>query len=195
MRGRIEILNAGNAEGVIQADNGDRISFEFSAVLAYDVARLEVGRWVSFNLEGSDGSSVVNVCLHRLQPAPQGAARGVASLRYVGFKQAGRIRSYKFERTTPEEEMKTVIVTTDVALFARHRVLLQEGPGLCLRLLETESAKAKGRESPFALTEDDLITFLAERLGALKPPARHPWRRPRHAASELSLPPAHETGR
>src|SRR5581483_4754518 len=120
MRGRIEILNAGNAEGVIQADNGDRISFEFSAVLAYDVARLEVGRWVSFNLEGSDGSSVVNVCLHRLQPAPQGAARGVASLRYVGFKQAGRIRSYKFERTTPEEEMKTVIVTTDVALFARH---------------------------------------------------------------------------
>ena len=42
---------------------------------------------------------------------------------------------------------------------------------MCLRLLETESAK--GCESRFALTENDLITFLAARLGAIKPLSRH----------------------
>ena len=125
MRGHIQVLNAGSAEGVIQADNGDSISFEFSAVLAYDVACLAVGRWVSFDLEGRDGSSVVNVCLHRLQPSPEGAPR-FASLRYVGFEQAEGIRSYKFERTRPGEEMETAVVTTDIALFTRHRVPLQE---------------------------------------------------------------------
>src|SRR6185369_9046820 len=35
MRGRIKSLNAVRGEGVIQAENGDCISFEFSAVLAY----------------------------------------------------------------------------------------------------------------------------------------------------------------
>ena len=192
MRGHIQVWNAGSAEGVIQADNGDSISFEFSAVLAYDVACLAVGRWVSFDLAGRAGSSVVNVCLHRLQPSPEGAPRRPASLRYVGFEQAEGIRSYKFERTPPGEEMKTVVVTTDMALFTRHRVLLQEGPGLCLRLLETESAK--GRESRFALTENDLIT-LAARLGAIKPLARRVWRRPRPATSGLFLTPQSETGR
>ena len=194
MRGRIQAWNAGSAEGVIQADNGDSISFEFSAVLAYDVAVLAVGRFVSFDLEGRDGSTAVNVCLHRLQPSPEGALRHAASLRYVGFEQAAEgIRSYKFERTLPGEEMKTVVVTTDIALFTRHRVLLQEGPGLCLRLLETESAK--GRESRFALTENDLITFLAARVGAIKPLVRRVWRRPRPAASGLFLTPQRKTGR
>ena len=106
MRGRIQAWNAGSAEGVIQADNGDSISFEFSAVLAYDVAFLAVGRLVSFDLEGRDGSRAVNVCLHRLQPSPEGTPRHPASLRYVGFEHAEGIRSYKFERTPPGEEMK-----------------------------------------------------------------------------------------
>jgi len=139
MRGRIKVLNARSSEGVIQADNGDSICFDFSAVLAYDVACLAVGRLVSFDLAGRDGSSAVNVCLHRIQPFPERAPQRPA-VRYVGFEQAEGIRSYKFERTSPGEEMKTLVVTTDVALLARHRVLLQEGPGLCLRLLETESA-------------------------------------------------------
>jgi hypothetical protein len=152
-------------------------------VLAYDVAFLAVGRFVSFDFEGPDDSSAVNVCLHHLPPSPKGAMRRPASVRYVGFDQAESIRSYKFERTPPGEEMKTVIVTTDIALFTRYRVLLQEGPGLCLRLLETESAKRC--ESRFALTENDLMTFLAGRLGAsIKPLVRHVWRRPRPAASE-----------
>ena len=193
MRGRIRILNAGSGKGVIQADNGDSIGFEFSAVLAYDVAFLAVGRWVSFDLEGNDGLSAINVCLHRLQYSPEGTPQRAASLRYMGFEQAGGIRSYRFERTTPGEEMKTLVVTTDIALLTRHRVLLQEGPRLCLRLLETESAKV--RESRYTLTENDLVTFVAARLGAIKPLARRVWRRPRPAASGLILTPPRETGR
>jgi cold shock CspA family protein len=194
MRGRIKVWNAGSAQGRIQADNGDSISFEFSAVLAYDVPFLAVGRLVSFDLEGPNGSTAANICLHRLQPSPEGTPRRPDILRYVGFDQAEGIRSYKFECTPPEEEMKTVVVTTDIALFIRHRVPLQEGPGLCLRLLETESAKS--RESRFALTENDLITFLAARLGAsIKPHARHVWRRPRPAVSGWPHAPAHETGK
>jgi hypothetical protein len=73
MRGRIQALNAGRSEGVIQADSGDSIHFEFSAVLAYDVAFLAVGRLVTFDLDGRDGSSVVNICLHRTQPSVDAA--------------------------------------------------------------------------------------------------------------------------
>jgi cold shock CspA family protein len=183
MRGLIKLLNAGMAEGVIHADNGDSICFEFSAVLAYDVALLAVGRLVSFDLDGRGGSSAVNVCIHRPQPSPQGDARPAASLRYVGFEQTEGMRSYKFERTPPGENMKTVVVTTDMAIFTQHRVLLQDGPALCLRLLETESASDDRYR--FALTETDLITFLEARLGAIKPLARRVWRRQRPAASKI----------
>jgi hypothetical protein len=194
MRGRIQVLNVGRTAGVIQADSGDSMRFEFSAVLAYDVAFLAVGRVVTFDVEGRDGSSVVNICLYRPHASPEGAPRRPASLRYVGFEQAKGLRSYKFERTPAGEEMTTtVVVTTDMTLFTRHRVQLQEGPGLCLRLLETESAD--GRESAFTLTEKDLITFLAARAGAMKPLARRIWRRPRSAPSALFLTPQGETGR
>ena len=185
MRGRIRVLDAGSAGGVIHSDSGDSVAFEFSAVLAYDVAFLAVGRLVSFDLEGHDALSAVNVCLHRLQPP-----RRPASLRYVGFDQVKGIRSYRFERTAPGEDTQTVVVTTDIALFTRHRVPLQEGPGMCLRLLETEPATG---ESRFALTENALISFVAARLDAIKP--RHVWRRPRPAASGLSLARPCATGR
>jgi cold shock CspA family protein len=166
MMGRIKTLNLGNAGGVIKAENGDSVSFEVSAVLAYDVACLAVGRLVSFDLEGRHGNSAVNVCVHGLHPLAADAPRRPASLRYVGFEQAQGIRSYKFERSWPGDDTETMIVTTDMALFTRHRVPIQEGPALCMRLLEAEAET--GRELRRSLTEKDLIAFLAARLAPMR---------------------------
>jgi hypothetical protein len=162
MMGRIKMLNLGNAGGVIKAENGYSVSFEVSAVLAYDVACLAVGRLVSFDLEGRHGANAINVCVIGLHPLPSDALRRPASLRYVGFEQAQGIRSYKFERNWPGEDTETMVVTTDLALFTRHRVPIQEGPALCMRLLEAELQP--GQEVPHSLTEKDLITFLSARV-------------------------------
>ena len=182
MMGRIKVLNIGNAGGVIKAENGFSINFEVSAVLAYDVACLAVGRLVSFDLEGRHGTSAVNVCIHGLHPLPADAQRRPASLRYVGFEQAQGIRSYKFERSWPGEDTETLVVTTDLALFTRHRVPLQEGPALCLRLLEAGAEPAK--DSRHCLTEEDLIRFLAAQLLPMRSMNRRIVRRspPRPAA-------------
>ena len=166
MMGRIKMLNLGNSGGVIKAENGSNVSFEISAVLAYDVACLAVGRLVSFDLEGRHGTSAINVCVHGLHPPSPDVQRRPASLRYVGFEQVQGIRSYKFERNWPGDDTETMVVTTDLALFTRHGVPIQEGPALCMRLLEAEVEA--GRDLRRALTEKDLITFLAARL----PPMR-----------------------
>jgi cold shock CspA family protein len=162
MMGRIKMLNLGNAGGVIKTENGKSVSFEVSAVLAYDVACLAVGRLVSFDLEGRHGSSAINVCVLGLHPPSPDVQRRPASVRYVGFEQAQGIRSYKFERNWPGEDTETMVVTTDLALFTRHRVPIQEGPALCMRLLEAEAEP--GQELRRSLTEKDLIAFLAARL-------------------------------
>jgi cold shock CspA family protein len=162
MMGRIKLLNVGNAGGVIKTENGYAVNFEVSSVLAYDVACLAVGRLVSFDLEGRHGTSAVNVCVHGMHPQPADAPKRPASLRYVGFDQAKGIRTYKFERNWPGEDTETMVVTTDLELFTRHRVPIQEGPALCMRLLEAEGET--GANLRHSLTEKDLISFLAARL-------------------------------
>lgn len=166
MMGRIKTLSLGNAGGVIKAENGGTISFEVSSVLAYDVACLAVGRLVSFDLEGRHGTSAVNVCVLGLHPQPADTPKRPANLRYVGFEQAQAIRSYKFERSWPGEDTETMVVTTDLALFTRHRVPIQEGPSLCMRLLE--AGAESGQESRHTLTEKDLIGFLDARIVPLR---------------------------
>jgi len=175
MMGRIKLLNVGNAGGVIKAENGYTVSFEVSAVLAYDVACLAVGRLVSFDLEGRHGTSAVNVCVHGLHPLPADAPKRPASLRYVGFDQAKGIRSYKFERNWPGEDTENMVVTTDLELFTRHRVPIQEGPAMCLRLLEEEVATHGALR--FSLTEKDLIGYLAGRLIPVRTFSRRAVRR------------------
>jgi cold shock CspA family protein len=175
MMGRIKMLNLGNAGGVIKTENGDSIGFEISAVLAYDVACLAVGRLVSFDLEGRHGASAVNVCVLGLHPPASDMQRRSASLRYVGFEQAQGIRSYKFERNRAGEDTEALIVTTDLALFTRHRVPIQEGPALCMRLLEAEVET--GPPLRRSLTEKDLIAFLASRLVPMRASNRRVIRR------------------
>ena len=88
-----------------------------------------------------------------------------AHLQYLGFEHAGSVRTYRFRRISRGEEPREYIVTADLALFARHRVGIQEGPTLCLhRLLELSDASgAPARPSPDSLTDLDMTTHLANR--------------------------------
>jgi hypothetical protein len=59
----------------------------------------------------------------------------------------------------PGHDSITVSVTTDLDLFAKHHVGIQEGPSLCWTLLMTNTGAPR-----FALTEADLLAFLSTRV-------------------------------
>ncbi len=136
MTGRIKNLNVGSDSGFIEAENGLRFHFESCAVLAYDMTYLAVGQLVTFDLEAGGNPKAVNICLQRAHPAahPEGK-RKETTLRYMGFDQTKGIRTYRFERTSMGEETESFAVTTDMTLFTKHRIGIQEGPALCLHLL------------------------------------------------------------
>jgi cold shock CspA family protein len=159
MMGRIKALNVGNAGGVIQSQTGERVTFEVSAVLAYDVACLAVGSLVSFDLEHRNGDSAVNVCVRATHKDPAEVQRRPDTVRYVGFKQSAGTRTYEFERVSPADDIETMVVTTDLALFARYRVPIQEGPALCMKLLQADMDNRCR-----SLTEGDMITYVATRV-------------------------------
>jgi cold shock CspA family protein len=179
MTGRIKSLSSGNGSGLIAGDNGVSAHFLSSAVLEYDVTCLAVGQMVTFDLE-SDGppTMAVNVCVQRQHRLPLTPSRHQESdpLRYVGFRQVGCTREYKFERLKPGEPTETLVVAVDMALFRKYRVGIQEGPGLCLRELETGPATPGLRH---ALTDRNMLAYLASRPAPRPkprhiPPPRHP---------------------
>src|SRR6266567_3149297 len=152
MTGRIKNLSAGSDSGFIEAENGLRFHFDSCAVLAYDMTYLAVGQLVTFDLEAGGNPKAVNICLQRSHAATHSEAkRKETTLRYVGFDQTKGIRTYRFERTSVGEETETFAVTTDVALFTKHHIGIQEGPALCLHVLvvglETPPATSTCRHS------------------------------------------------
>jgi hypothetical protein len=179
MTGRIRSLSPGNGSGLIAGDNGVSAHFLSSAVLEYDVTCLAVGQMVTFDLEADSASMAVNVCVqrqHRISPLTPGKHPETFPLRYVGFRQAGCEREYRFERIRPGEHTETLVVTVDMGLFQKHRVGIQEGPGLCLRALETGVAATVLRQ---ALTDQHMLAYLASRPAPRPkprhiPPPRHP---------------------
>jgi cold shock CspA family protein len=164
-------LAAGNGSGFITADNGLSPRFLASSVLAYDVTCLAVGQLVTFDLDDDDETMATNVCVQRQHriPITPGKLRENAPLRYVGFKQAGAMREYRFERVAPGEPTQTVVVSADLALFRKHHIGIQDGPALCLRALEGGAGMQHLRQ---ALSEADVLAHLSSR------PA--PRARPRH---------------
>jgi len=178
MTGRIKSLSNGNGSGCITADNGVNAHFLSKSVLEYDVTCLAVGQMVTFDLESGSLPVAVNVSVHRQHriPLPAGKQQDRIPLRYVGFNQVGTARLYKFERVKPGEPTETLSVTAEMALFTKHRVGLQEGPGLCLRALETGPADCGLRS---ALTDQHMLAYLASRPAPRAkprhiPPPRHP---------------------
>jgi len=179
MTGRIKLLSAASSSGVIESDNGSRLYFDACAVLAYDVAGLSVGQLVTFDSENGIGRRAINICVQRPhQPAPIEKKRKESVLRYLGFDQAKAIRTYRFERTSVGEDTQMFAVSTDVTLFTKYHIGIQEGPALCLRLLMVGIDDLAAPSLERALTEEDLVTHLASRP---TPGLRHQKRIPRPA--------------
>jgi cold shock CspA family protein len=168
MTGRIRSVGDGGACGFITAENGLSVHFNSSAVLAYDVTCLAVGQMVTFELESGHHAKAVNICVQRPHLAAHAPVKHQESLhlRYTGFEQAGNIRVYRFERIATGEETRTFLVTTDLALFRKHRVGIQEGPALCLHVLMADLNAAESTRpasSRRALTDVDMLAHLASR--------------------------------
>jgi cold shock CspA family protein len=168
MTGRIKSWSAGSASGLITAENGVSVHFHSSAVLAYDIISLTVGQFVSFDLESGNCPRAANVCVlrHHHIAGVLANRQGTEQLRYMGFDQTESIRAYRFERVSPGEGTQTFIVTTDLALFRKHCVRLQEGPALCLHMLTAELLGADSIPRPplqRALTDQDMLAHLASR--------------------------------
>lgn len=178
MTGRIKLLSAGSDSGVIESETGARLYFDASAVLAYDAANLSVGQLVTFDSENGIGRKAVNICVQRPHTAaPVEKKRKESMLRYVGFEQTKAVRTYRFERTSFGEDTETFAVTTDVTLFTKYRVGIQEGPSLCMRLLAVGLDETAASQ-PRALTEEDFVSHLASKP---VPSARNHKRVPRPA--------------
>lgn len=179
MTGTIKSLDPASASGVITAADGLMVGFRPSAVLAYDVPILAVGQLVSFDLEGGRRPQALNVCVLRAPRSLNGQERRleITCLRYAGFQQQGDIRSYRFELFAPGEARATFTVNTDLALFTKHHVGIQEGPGLCLHLLAAEldlAGTAAGTPFQCSLTDREMLAHLASRP---VPRAKHGFKR------------------
>jgi cold shock CspA family protein len=167
MTGTITILDDHRASGVISAEDGLRVRFESSAVLAYDVTALAVGQSVTFDVLRGNRPKASNVCVERPHVRPAGTkCRESAPPRYLGFEQSGNVRLYRFEQIFAGESRTTFTVSADIALFTKHRVGIQEGPALCLHLLATALDAADFAESPspaYALADREMLGYLANR--------------------------------
>lgn len=105
---------------------------------------------------------------------------------YNGFRQDGNNRCYSFDAREGREPATPCRVWIDLALFAKHRVSLQNGPGFCLQLLQTawiasEEPATESRE--YRAVDKDFASLLSERaarlaLAASRKPARRPFRKP-----------------
>jgi cold shock CspA family protein len=165
MNGTIKSLNTASGSGFITAADGLMVSFLPSAVLDYDVPTLAIGQMVTFDLEPGRHPKALNVYVQRAGNA-EGKRLEITRLRYIGFEHRGRVRIYRFERYLPGEAKRTFTVDVDLALFTKHHVGIQEGPALCLHLLEAEQhlADEAGRTvSQCSLTDREMLAYLASR--------------------------------
>lgn len=166
MTGTIKTLGAERGSGCIKAEGGLIVPFESAAVLAYDAISLAVGQLVSFELEHGSRLNAINVFVHRQHLArhfPENRHDSIR-LRYMGFEQMADLRAYIFQRSSGGEEATTVIVTTDLALFAKHHVRIQDGPVLCLHLLMADlDAAGSALRPPLqrSLTDQDMLAHLS----------------------------------
>jgi cold shock CspA family protein len=167
MTGRIKTYDATTSSGCIESDGGQNVHFDAAVVVAYDVSWLAPGQAVTYQQANSAGSraSYVSVETPRAS-AGESRREQPLFLRYLGFDQQNSTRAYRFERVIPGDETVTYTVTTDLSLFVKHRVGIQEGPGLCRTLLI--NGIARGVYQNLHLTEPDLEAFLAARVVPVK---------------------------
>ena len=168
MTGRIMSLDVASGSGVIRAEDGLKVGFCPSAVLAYDIPTLAIGQAVSFDLEDGRHPKALNIYVQWASQTVDAKQRRsqITRLRYIGFEHRGNIRAYLFEGLTPGTEKRTFTVNADLVLFARHHVGMQEGPALCLHLL-VEELEAQNTAAPTSfqcsLSDREMLAYLASR--------------------------------
>jgi len=85
-------------------------------------------------------------------------------LRYRGFEQKQNTRSYRFDRIENGEPTIQFTITADLALFLKHRIGIQEGPGLCAHKLAADLDHPQGGDHE--LTDEDLQAYATDRAAA-----------------------------
>ena len=83
---------------------------------------------------------------------------------YMGFTQNAGVRRYAFHGVVPKEKNRVFLLSTDLAQLAKHRIGMQEGPTLCLRILGAAlEAGELGTQPvlPLHISEADLQRFSA----------------------------------
>ena len=78
-------------------------------------------------------------------------------LRYMGFDQHDNTRAYKFDGFENGHLIEQLVVNTDLTLFLKHHVSIQEGPDLCARKLKADLAELGPHDHE--LTNEDLLVF------------------------------------
>ena len=180
MNGKITAFSRKGSSGAIQSDDGGHFHFDVAAVLAYDVAGLSPGQVVSFEADDASPPKAINVSV--LPPASihysDDRYKEMRRLRYLGFDQQKNIRTYRFERFAPGELTEHFLVDTDMVLFGLHKVKIQEGPALCLHLLaHALGPEPAGPQSPYSVTEQHMLAFLASEGEAGGKPRSRNWLR------------------
>lgn len=192
MTGKIESLGTEDGAGIIRAEDGVKVSFRMSEIVFGDHATdVAVGQLVTFDMERGRFPRAFNIHVENRSYRGQEKDKLWQSIRYLDYTQAGNIREYKFERRSQDGETVSAIVSADLSLFSRHKVGIQDGPMLCLKLVmaELENSNATS-DSPFrrSLTDHDLLYHLAskpvpekKRFGRRSPasaslPQNHSWR-------------------
>jgi hypothetical protein len=95
--------------------------------------------------------------------------------RYMGFSQQANVRRFRFQGLKPAERLTKPSnnidfeLSADMALLARYRVRVQDGPSLCLRIL-TFALSAGEDNAPqfasYAITQGDVAAYTDARNGA-----------------------------
>jgi len=169
--GRIEILAAVNKPGLITSNSGAcRFQYAYRLPLGR-IDGLAKGRLVTFELEKGSPEIAISVCPKELGESSNGGHHVFPrEIRYQGFEQSDNIRTYRFQSWQSGEENQEAIVTVDLALFRKHGITIQEGPALCLRLVQAglpqtgpDRAVWKG-----ALTDREMLAHLAVRAASTK---------------------------
>jgi len=171
MTGRIEILAAAGKPGLITSNSGaSRFHYSYRLPLGR-IDGLAKGRLVTFELDKGSAEMAVSVCPKEPGPPSPGEQHVFQrEIRYSGFEQTNNIRTYRFQAWQTGEENQEAIVTVDLTLFRKHGITLQEGPALCLRLVQDELQQTGAGEVVWkrALTDKEMLTHLAIRATRTK---------------------------
>ncbi len=120
---------------------------------------------------------------------------------YMGFTQREDVRCYRFQGILPGESPArprrkiNLQLSAEMSMLAEYQIRFQDGPALCLRILNEALGQAEGaavRFASYAITRKDMSAFaeakqLAERAKAAgrkpRPPSRPSsasrWKGPR----------------